>query len=377
MISFWERESFTRYDYLIIGSGITGLSVAAELKEQQPAAKVVVLERGIFPTGASTKNAGFACIGSPTELLADLQTMPADAVTSLVALRYKGLQLLRQRLGDANIGYQAEGSYELISEKELPCLDKITLLNELLQPVLHITAFERDDTKIAQFGFNRDYFKSAIINRCEGQLDTGLMMYSLLQYAQSLGVNVINGAEVLGWHDDGQRVIVRVQHQALRNEVTFTAHRVAICTNAFARQLLPDIEIQPGRGQVIITQPIDNLPFKGIFHFDEGFYYFRNYGNRVIFGGGRNLDFAAETTTEFAYNEFIMRDLTYKLQKHILSHTDFSIDMRWTGIMGFGKTKQPHLWRHSPNVVVGVKLSGMGVAIGSELGRLLADLMLN
>jgi len=376
MISFWERESFTRYDYIIIGSGITGLSVAATLLERQAQARVLVLERGIFPTGASTKNAGFACIGSPTELLADLRTMPSESVTALVALRYKGLRLLRQRLGDAAIGYTEQGSYELLSEPQLYCLPELARLNELLFPVVQTTAFVLRDEIIGQYGFDANYFRAAVTNCCEGQLDTGLMMRALLQYVQRLGATVVNGAEVLGWTDTGTGVEVRVQHTALRQEVTFWAQRVAICTNAFARQLLPDIDLRPGRGQVLATHPIANLPFKGIFHFDEGYYYFRSHAGRVIFGGGRNLDFATETSTEFAYNELILADLTEKLHRYILPHTPFEIDMRWTGIMGFGSTKQPHLLLHSPNVAVGVKLSGMGVAIGSELGRQVAELLI-
>ena len=63
-VSFWERESFYNdIDYAIIGSGIVGLSAAIELKEKYPKAKVVVLEKGFLPSGASTKNAGFACFG--------------------------------------------------------------------------------------------------------------------------------------------------------------------------------------------------------------------------------------------------------------------------------------------------------------------------
>ena len=59
--------------------------------------------------------------------------------------------------------------------------------------------------------------------------------------------------------------------------------------------LLPNIGITagitPARGQIIVTEPIDDLPWTGCHHFDEGFYYFRNIGNRVLLGGARNQDF--------------------------------------------------------------------------------------
>ena len=64
MLSFWEKQSFLEYDYILIGSGLVGLSAASCIKEKHPDKSVLVLERGIFPSGASTKNAGFACFGA-------------------------------------------------------------------------------------------------------------------------------------------------------------------------------------------------------------------------------------------------------------------------------------------------------------------------
>jgi gamma-glutamylputrescine oxidase len=70
-----------------------------------------------------------------------------------------------------------------------------------------------------------------------------------------------------------------------------------------------NVPVKPGRGQVIITSAIERLPFKGSFHFDEGYYYFRNVGKRVLFGGGRNLDFQTESSTKFEVNNLIVNDL--------------------------------------------------------------------
>ena len=50
---------------------------------------------------------------------------------------------------------------------------------------------------------------------------------------------------------------------------------------------------------MLITKPLENLHFRGTFHLDKGYYYFRNIDQRILFGGGRNLDFETEETTEF------------------------------------------------------------------------------
>ena len=61
-------------DYLIVGSGIVGLTCAIQLKAKDPEARVVIVEQGDRPSGASIKNAGFACFGSVSELLDDANT---------------------------------------------------------------------------------------------------------------------------------------------------------------------------------------------------------------------------------------------------------------------------------------------------------------
>ena len=72
--SYWElNQYFKTYDLIVIGSGIVGLSTAISFLEKRKNATVLILERGVLPSGASTKNAGFACFGSPSELLNDIK----------------------------------------------------------------------------------------------------------------------------------------------------------------------------------------------------------------------------------------------------------------------------------------------------------------
>ena len=79
-LSYWEREVFFKpIDVAIIGSGLVGLAAAIHIKTLDPKLNVAVLERGPLPIGASTRNAGFACFGSMTELLDDFTTMQENA----------------------------------------------------------------------------------------------------------------------------------------------------------------------------------------------------------------------------------------------------------------------------------------------------------
>jgi len=90
--SYWERTAFIdNTDVIIIGSGLVGLSAALHLKKQQPALKVLVLERGFLPTGASTKNAGFACFGTVSEQIAYLDRSSEEEVLRMVDYKWQGI----------------------------------------------------------------------------------------------------------------------------------------------------------------------------------------------------------------------------------------------------------------------------------------------
>ena len=371
MLSFWEQDVFLTYDHIVIGGGIVGLSTAVSIKEMDKSKKVLVLEKGIFPSGASTKNAGFSCFGSLTEVLADLQTMSREEVLDLIKVRWEGLGLLKQRLGAQAIDFRQWGGYELLVGEQVKAVDRIEEINELLYPLFEAQVYSLCDQKIVEFGFNPSRVDQMVYNPFEGQIHTGKMMKRLQAYAASLGVEVYSGVEVDAIKEEENSVRVVVN-----SDLTFKAERVAICTNAFSKKLLPELPLEPGRGLVLITEPIKGLPFQGTFHYDEGYYYFRNYEDRVIFGGGRNLAYEEETTTTFGINQQILMKLEKDLHEMILPDRQAKIAQTWSGIMAFGKNKQPILRRTSDRVFVGARLGGMGVAIGSQLGLDLAQMML-
>lgn len=374
MFSYWERESFFNYGHIVIGSGITGLSTAIELKALYPHDTVLVLERGMIPSGASTRNAGFACMGSVTELLDDLQHATQDEVVALFALRKAGLQLLRGRLGDARIGYAANGSYELINEDAKEALNKIDYLNQLLLPVNNVASFRVVNERINEFGFSSAYTHGLIENTCEGELHTGKMMRALTEFAMQQGIEIKTGAQVLGYDEESNHVSVHVKNTVGAGDYTLQCKTLCICTNAFTPYLLPGEDVTPGRGQVLITDPIPGLKFKGVYHFDEGYYYFREINGRVLLGGGRNTDIAGETTDVAEVTTAIQNNLEEKLREIILPGTPFTIAQRWAGIMAFGRNKQPIIKAVSSRVFGAYRMGGMGVALGSEAARQLAEL---
>lgn len=366
-LSYWEIKSWlTNIDYTIVGSGIVGLNCALQLKKRFPKAKILILEKGILPQGASTKNAGFACFGSLSEIIGDLKTHSEEDVFNLVKKRIDGLQLLRVTLGDSNIDYQELGGYELFTNTHLfeQCQAKKESINALLKPLFKQDVFS---FKSNPFGFE-NCNNTLGFNQFEGQIDTGKMMVSLTQLVLSAGIKILNSCTVERFSEENSSVKIKT------NQFEFSTSKLLIATNGFASRL--DIsEVKPARAQVLITKPIKNLHIKGTFHLDQGYYYFRNIDNRILFGGGRNLDFKGEETMDFSQTERIQNKLDELLKTTILPTTPFEIEHRWSGIMGVGQQKKPIVKQLSNTVFCGVRLGGMGIAIGSLIGKELADLI--
>src|SRR5580700_747995 len=109
-VSFWEKESFYGpKDVVIVGSGFVGLWSAYYLKKLKPKLSVTIVDRGIIPTGASTRNAGFACFGSVTELIADTLEMGENSMLELVEMRYRGLNRIRKLFSNREINFEDLG----------------------------------------------------------------------------------------------------------------------------------------------------------------------------------------------------------------------------------------------------------------------------
>ncbi|MGZ5264204.1 MAG: FAD-dependent oxidoreductase, partial [Kaistella sp.] len=119
----------------------------------------------------------------------------------------------------------------------------------------------------------------------------------------------------------------------------------------------------------------ENLQLKGTFHYDEGFYYFRNLGNRILLGGARNLDFKTEETSVMETTDILQNHLEDFLKSVILPNQDFRIACRWSGIMAMGTEKSPVVQKISPRQIVAVRLSGMGVALAPKIGEMVAEMI--
>ncbi|MFN5705526.1 MAG: NAD(P)/FAD-dependent oxidoreductase [bacterium] len=360
------------YDYTIVGAGIVGLFAAIEIKKNNKQAKVLVIERSALPDGASTKNAGFACFGSLSEIIQHRKNTSEQEFIELVKKRVGGLKKMKDELGESNINYYANGGYEVFTKEDdnvfNECINSLSEYNSLLQNIFNDEVYELSDNDIEKFKFKN--VEHLLYTKYEAQIHSGKMMQTLINRAIEYGVQILFNTELLAF-ENKDSIILKT------NTSNITTEKLLVTNNAFAKKLFSELDLKPGRGQIIVTSEVKDLKLKGNFHYNKGYYSFRNIDNRVLIGGGRNLDFKAEETFENGETEIVQKELRRLLSEMILPNDDYKIEFSWSGTMAFGNEITPIVKELQKNIYCAVRCNGMGVAMGSLLAEDLVQLAMN
>lgn len=355
--SFWEIRSFHKqWDLIVVGAGITGCSAVLNVLKKHPDWQILMLERGFYPSGASTRNAGFACFGSVSELIDDLAHHPEDEIKDLVRRRYEGLELVRNTVPSRDLEFELCGGHELFTDPSdfARCADEIGRFNTWMKEI----SGEADVYEIRQVnGY------PVIFNRLEGYLNSG-------KFIAWLHAKVIKNGVEIRWSSPVKRVETGEVH--LESGEILQAKKVLLATNGFSENLVHDTGIVPARGYVFVTSPLPEMPWKGTWHYDKGFVYFRDLGNRLLIGGGRNKAIDTERTTRDEINPEIKEYLIDFTNRILNIESGWKIDYEWTGIMGFGTSKTPSCLKIKDGVWLAAGLGGMGVALGMQFGKEIA-----
>jgi glycine/D-amino acid oxidase-like deaminating enzyme len=301
--------------------------------------------------------------------------MSEDDVLAVVEKRWRGLQRLRALIGDENLDFQMLGGYEMFTEEEeekvfQQCRERIPDFNQKIGKITgHPEVYKVVDERLPHFGFRG--VRHLILNQPEGQVHTGKMMSAFLKLAVEKDIHIFNGFAIKNLADSAQGVEIETEFGW-----TLRIPKVLVAVNGFAKRLLPLADVYPARNQVLITKPIPGLAVEGCFHYDRGYFYFRNIDGRILFGGGRNLDLEKEKTDDFGSNDLIRSALVSLLETVVCPNQKVEVESWWAGILGLGPVKKPIVEQVSPNITVAVRLSGMGVAIGTLVGQEGAELLM-
>src|SRR5581483_7998512 len=100
--SFWLDRSLKSkkrvYDAVIVGAGISGLSTAYWLQNEDPSLKIAIVEKSRVSFGASGRNAGFITCGSVEHFNRMITKHGLERATEIWRFAQENLRLLKERI---------------------------------------------------------------------------------------------------------------------------------------------------------------------------------------------------------------------------------------------------------------------------------------
>ena len=153
---------------------------------------------------------------------------------------------------------------------------------------------------------------------------------------------------------------------------------VVLATDGYTHALLASLDaaIRPTRGQVIATAPLADAVYQQPHYTYDGFRYWHQTGDgRLVLGGFRDLELAAEWTQEEAITSPIQKALE-ALARDLVG--EIPVTHRWSGIFGTTDDQLPLVGRvpDDERVWVSAGYSGHGNVLGLACGELVAEAIL-
>ncbi|MBP2312468.1 NAD(P)/FAD-dependent oxidoreductase [Azospirillum soli] len=353
-------------DVAIVGGGFTGLSTALHLAEA--GVKAVVLEAAEPGWGASGRNNGQVI---PTLTRAD----PDD----LVALwgEAKGEQFVRV-LKDA-----PDLLFGLVAKHGIECE---AVQNGWVQPAHRPSRLAISRKRAEQWGrrgapvdlLDREQCEAITGSRtwfggwqnCSGgRINPLALARGMARAAVQTGAIVYAGSPATSLTQAGERWRVTTPRGSV------VAKKVVLATNAYSDALWPKLAqtIVPVRSYQMATKPLPEevrrsvLPQGHALSDTQGdLYFFRQDAQgRLVTGGALVFDVDSERRLKARIGERLKR--VYPLIG------DIGFDYVWWGYIGMTPERLPRLHELAPGVVAWIGCNGRAVALGTAMGKELAE----
>ena len=332
----------------VVGGGITGCSCALALA--QGGLKVRLFEAREIAGGASGRNGGFALRGgaAPYPVLAD--SIGAEATAAVWRWTEDELRELAGIAGDA---FRLTGSLRIAADEE----ERDGLRDEHQALVEAGFAAEwREDLALPL----AERYPAALFHPTDGVLQPARLVRRLARAAAEAGVELRERARLTSIEEAGADVVV-------------------VATDGYPSGLLGELEglVIPTRGQVIATEPIEELLFEVPHYGRHGFdYWHQRLDGRIVAGGFRDVSLDTEFTAEEVTTPVVQSALERFVEE--LVGRPLRVDYRWAGIFGMVFDFLPVVGRvpgHDGLWVAG-GYSGHGNVLGFASGRLVARAIL-
>jgi gamma-glutamylputrescine oxidase len=335
-------------DVAVVGGGVTGCACAHVLAKA--GRRVRVFEAREIAGGASGRNGGFALRGGAHAYDVAREQLGRDRARELWRWTERYLDRLEELAGDAfrrtgSLHLAADGDERAELEAEYEALREDGFASEW-----------RDELPVPLTG----RYEGAIFHPPDGSLQPARWVRRLAGLAAAAGAELRQGQKVTSLAE-------------------LEADQVVIATDGYTSGLLPELDavVQPTRGQVVVTEPLERRLFPCPHYARHGYDYWQQMpDNRLVVGGLRDKALDEENTAD--------EETTSLIQGHLqrfvgeLTGNSAEITHRWAGIFGMSPDRLPLVGRvpGHEGVWVSAGYSGHGNVMGLACGELVAQAIL-
>lgn len=356
--SYWLRppqdSAQVETDVLIVGAGITGLSLAYWIKKLSPHTKVVIAEEGVLGRGATGRNAGFNTAGSTHYLAHLVQKHGEEKARTLWAFKQDSLRRMREEIfARVSCGFQQWGSFTLYRDQ--------ARLVEHAEIVARVHAGACPQVAGAELKTRGLLgFAGALSFEHEACLSPKLFLEELEKLLRSQGVEFFLEEKIL-WTEN---------HEWVSTRRRFKTSQTLLALNGYLSRFEKSVSwVAPKRAQMLALE-FNSSPLTGNYYDPDHKVYFRRdplaATPTLLVGGMRLLEEATENDDEDKVSKVIQSALQHYAEE--LFGQKFPVRARWSGVMGFSSNELPFM-RELPGqkncrFVGGYSGHGMGMAFG-------------
>ncbi len=368
-------------DVVIVGAGLTGASAAYHLRKEARNLRVIVLERGSPAGEASGRNAGhfellpensvgtydglarerlnFLCRCYP-DIPREVLRVEAERQASVVfSFAVRNRDRLKQIIADEQVAcdFSPRGwLYMAHTEREEQVIcEEVQSAGAQDQ---RVEAWSR--MKIRQeFGFERGFMGRFVPG--DGTYHPAKFVYGVLQVAVNGGVELYTGVRVRNVRgaSDGR-------HTVETSEGAIVARRVIVATNAFTRELFPELSaIRPAQSQISLTEFAPDRCRGRLVTSDEGPVYFNQprEGAReglapLLFGGGKDRPLSNPSSRRRSPK--VHARLLELRERYFPELKNRPFSSEWIGPIALTPDQVPAVGFLKPGIIVAAGFNGYG-----------------
>jgi glycine/D-amino acid oxidase-like deaminating enzyme len=311
--SFWLEEPAEplrsprhegHVDVAVVGGGVTGCSCALTLAEG--GLRVRLHEARSIASGASGRNGGFALRGGAMPYDAARAKLGTEHAEKLWRLTERTLERMEELAGDA---LRRVGSLQLAADRK-----------------------ERDELRAEYEALGSDGFAAEWIDVPGGPL-AGRYEAAIL-HPRDAALEPARWVRRLAACAAERGVDIR-EHDRVRSLESLDADAVVVASDGYPSGLLSELDelVQPTRGQVVVTEPLEERLYERPHYARHGFDYWQQLPDgRLVVGGRRDTALDREFTAEEATSPEIQAALEAFVEELVGRRP--GITHRWAGIFG-------------------------------------------